>query len=145
MCALRLKDQNVLKPDTPVSLAQTSISPISIRCPHCRQIGSFQVVAQQSGLVYAKSTSESKQAFLLATLRVCPNKQCRGIVMAAETIDNAQQQTGDIIQVFPPELLDFSIDDLPAMCQATLKEAVACRLPRGRCISCSRDDGASAS
>jgi hypothetical protein len=37
-----------------------------------------------------------------------------------------QQQTGTVVEIFPPQLLDFSIDDLPATCQETLKEAVAC-------------------
>jgi len=31
-----------------------------------------------------------------------------------------------VLDVFPPQLLDFSVDDLPVSCQETLKEASAC-------------------
>jgi hypothetical protein len=121
---------NVLQPDSPTTLPQHPPIPVSIRCPHCRQLGLFQVIAPHGGLIYGKNQAGNTQTTTMgATLRSCPNSTCHGIVLVVQqdiVQHTPQQQTGTVVEIFPPQLLDFSIDDLPATCQETLKEAVAC-------------------
>lgn len=94
---------------------------ISIRCPHCRELGSFEVVAGNNhGAFYQKKLPNYPNPIgLAATLRSCPNIKCKGIVLVID-------HNGSVVEVEPPQLLDFSLDNLPDECQETLKEAISC-------------------
>lgn len=99
----------------------TARNPVSVRCPHCRELGSFNVVNQAiqfNKLVQVGPNRKMYQYF--AGIRVCPNIKCRGLVFVIESAD------GNVIEIEPPQLLDFSLDNLPARLQETLKEAIAC-------------------
>jgi hypothetical protein len=130
MSAVALFNPNVLQPDggsfEPV--AQGSPCPVSMRCPHCRELGSFQVRAPQAVLLYVKNQKEGKgpPAKFVASLRVCPNILCHGIVLVVQNTGDVLRVPGTVISAWPPQLLDFSIEDLPTTCQETLKEAIAC-------------------
>ena len=97
-----------------------SIKSLSIRCPHCGSIGTFRPSTQ--GLVYPK-TLKSGESFGTSSLysisRICPDQECRGIVVTISSGDSA-------ISVVPPELLDFDSKNLPENLLLTLKEAIAC-------------------
>lgn len=118
-----LANPNLFQPDEGCHFTTLNNRPhaLSIRCPHCRKLGSFEVVAGTNhGIQYQKKqTSNLNPISLTATLRVCPNIKCKGIVLAIDLY-------GSVIEVVPPQLLDFSLDNLPEACQATLREAVAC-------------------
>jgi hypothetical protein len=93
---------------------------VSIRCPHCRQLGSFINVGPD--ITYAKNGTKSNVkciASASASLRICPNDKCRGLVFIVEC-------HGEIVEVEPPELLDSDPDGLPANLQKTLQEAISC-------------------
>jgi hypothetical protein len=95
-------------------------NPVSVRCPHCRELGSFNVVNQ--AIAFTKRgrlgpNPHGQQYF--ASIRVCPNIKCFGLVFVIETGNG-------IVEVEPPQLLDFSLDNLPPRLQETLKEAIAC-------------------
>lgn len=121
-----LANPNVLQPDTAVSVPPQPC-PISIRCPHCRQLGLFQVPAPHAAVIYSKHQLDNKQPLPFgASLRVCPNTECRGIVLVVQSTSQIQTHPGVAVEVLPPQLLDFSIDNLPKTCQETLKEAIAC-------------------
>jgi hypothetical protein len=93
----------------------------SIRCPHCRELGSFEALGSK-GWTFTKSgvVGPNRVGMLFfASLRICPNMACKGLIFTIEA-----QNT--IWKVEPPQLLDFNIDNLPSICQETLKEAVAC-------------------
>jgi hypothetical protein len=99
-----------------------NLSAISVRCPHCRELGSFGVVGN-AAITFQKSGSHGPNRVELpyfASIRVCPNVKCNGLIFA---IQNNQQKT---VEIEPPQLLDFNIDNLPPRCQETLKEAIAC-------------------
>jgi Domain of unknown function (DUF4145) len=98
----------------------TGLQPVSVRCPHCRELGSFNVMNQaicfnKRGMIGPNPVGQQ----YYASIRVCPNAKCRGLVFVIEGPDG-------LVDVEPPQLLDFSLDNLPPRLQETLKEAIAC-------------------
>jgi uncharacterized protein DUF4145 len=94
---------------------------MSIRCPHCRELGSFDVIRAKS-ILFSKIGSDGPNRHpqnYLASIRICPNIQCKGLVFVIEV-------NGVAIEIEPPQLLDFNVENLPPRCQQTLKEAIAC-------------------
>jgi len=110
------KNTNVFQVER--DLANTQRLPVSIRCPHCRHLGSFHV-ARELAISFAKAATNGSVVPLYASVRICPNLDCVGLVFVIE------DHLG-VLAVEPPELLDFDPQGLPARCEATLKEAVAC-------------------
>jgi hypothetical protein len=98
-----------------------NLSPLSIRCPHCRELGSFDVVrAKAVGFQKRGNIGTTPAAEIYsASVRICPNVKCFGLVFAI-------QRGGELVELVPPQLLDFNLENLPPLCQTTLKEAVAC-------------------
>lgn len=99
---------------------QTDLPSISIRCPHCRELGSFNL-AQVNAISFTKSGSYGPNRVgrvFFASIRICPNTKCMGLVFVVQSND-------EIIEIEPPQLLDFNLENLPSRCQETLKEAVA--------------------
>jgi hypothetical protein len=114
-------DPNVFRADG--GLAQEiGLPAISIRCPHCRELGSFELVSgakafRKNGRLMPMQVSA--QSTLYAGVRICPNQKCRGLVFVIE-------DKTDVIEIEPPQLLDFNPDGLPLRLQQTLKEAILC-------------------
>jgi hypothetical protein len=100
----------------------TQVAPVSVRCPHCRQIGTFAAFGAQ-GIGFAKSGTQGQKRGVVhfdASIRMCPNSACKGIVFVVA------DSSGTIVEIEPPELLDFNPDNLPPPVLSTLTEAVAC-------------------
>ena len=94
---------------------------IPVRCPHCGTMGSFKSAVKDSSILrYRKRADTGEQRLLFATLRICPNPNCAGLVF---TIENSRRE---IIEVLPRELIDFDREDIPEKLLNTLKEAVSC-------------------
>lgn len=94
---------------------------VSIRCPHCRELGSFNLVGNaKSYFKQGRVGSNAVQGTYYASMRLCPNVKCKGLVFVIE------DATGMVAEIEPPQLLDFNPDGLPSRLQQTLKEAVAC-------------------
>jgi hypothetical protein len=117
-----LDDPNLFRADAGVgqSVARATVS---IRCPHCREIGSFNALGGHVWQFGKKATTNIAQTHFVAdyfaSVRVCPNDKCRGLVFAIESKEG-------VVEVEPPQLLDFNPEGLPERVQQTLREAVAC-------------------
>ena len=100
---------------------QENVTAIPIRCPHCRIMGNFQSVLWNSAsITYPKrSISPGIAVFLCATIRICPNPDCNGLVSTIEW-------NGKPIRTHPPELIDFDPEDIPENLLTTLVEAISC-------------------
>ncbi len=100
----------------------TSLFPLTLRCPHCRQLGSFGLAQQNMAIVYSKvgmlGPNRNVKQFN-ASIRICPNVSCRGIVFVVEF-------NGRALEIEPPELIDFNPDNLPPPLLTTLQEAICC-------------------
>jgi hypothetical protein len=101
---------------------ETTRQPVSIRCPHCRQLGTFDLVGKsrafkKNGKIVPMQVTAAVTYY--AGVRICPNVQCMGLVFVVES-------NTEVLEVVPPQLLDINPDGLPLRLQQTLKEAVAC-------------------
>jgi hypothetical protein len=97
-----------------------SVSP-NIRCPHCMHMGSFTAVIQhdfQVGHIKIQNNSPFSTGASTIGIRVCPNVDCRGIVLVV------MGKAGTI--VLPSEVLDFDSADIPPAIAASLEEAIKC-------------------
>lgn len=87
---------------------------ISLRCPSCRQQGTFESLNQINDLNYGH--------FVLGQRR-CPNDQCRAHVFFV-------RESGTLKVAYPAELLDFDSTNVPAAVAKSLEEAIACHAAR---------------
>jgi hypothetical protein len=114
-------EPNVFRADG--GLAQdTPMTAISVRCPHCRELGSFNVIGIAKAFHKTGKTvphQNMAQRILYASMRICPNVKCKGLIFAIE-------DGNVVLEIEPPQLLDFNPEGLPARLQQTLREAVAC-------------------
>jgi hypothetical protein len=108
---------NVFQTDNGVS--QIQAQPVNIRCPHCRQLGTFGS-PYQIGLGFSKTRALDKaNSPYVAAIHICPNTECKGLVFII------RNQHG-VVRTEPPQVLDFQPDGIPEKMLATLKEAIAC-------------------
>ena len=112
-----LKNPNAFQADLGVH-NDANTAAISIRCPHCRELGSFDVVRNKA-IVFHKSIAPNGVLQFIASIRICPNTKCRGLVFTIE-------YGATLVEVEPPQLIDFTLENLPDQLQLTLKEAIAC-------------------
>lgn len=115
-----LEDANIFLPDDNITeMERDPRLTVSLRCPHCSTVGSFQVAGRFLQYTKAiKDKSRTRAAVVNACIRICPNQACHGIVFTVE--HNSERR------VLPPELIDFDSHGLPANLLATLKEAISC-------------------
>ncbi|RQH06662.1 DUF4145 domain-containing protein [Bradyrhizobium sp. RP6] len=112
-------ETNVFRADGGFS-QDTSRVPVSIRCPHCRELGSFNAIgAAKAFNKTGKIGNNTVVGTYFASMRICPNVKCLGLVFVIEA-GNA------VVEIEPPQLLDFNPEGLSPRLQQTLKEAVAC-------------------
>lgn len=91
---------------------------VSLKCPHCQHLGSF-ATATKNGLVYLKEHKNRSVSYFIASIRICPNNQCKGILLV---ITN----NGKVLKTTPPQLLGSQPVNLPPSCKSILEEAIAC-------------------
>lgn len=86
--------------------------PLSLRCPACKQIGTFQPVGQDV-------TFQDRAGNVQVGHRMCPNPPCRAhlfVVLKANTL----------IVSYPPERIDFDSTRVPGPIIESLEEAITC-------------------
>lgn len=117
------KNSNLLCADSGFTPASTYSR--SIQCPHCGNLGSFDVINRDGWkcIGYSKALSGANGNSLVgnfsASIRCCPNIECRGIVFSIE-------DSKKIIQTFPYKQIDFDRSQIPNNLFATLNEAISC-------------------
>ncbi len=94
----------------------------SIRCPICRHQGAFHGWNDVRDIKWAQSTTEEDKAknivsTFFAGVRMCPNTFCQAPVFVI-------MMEGEVVKVYPPEVLDFDTTSLPPHIASTLEEAV---------------------
>ena len=88
---------------------------VSLRCPACRNIGSFHGLENIHDL-------RADNRFL--GQRVCPNLACRHHVFVVF------ESNADVIRSYPPQRLDFDSKAIPQRLVKTFEEALACHSER---------------
>ena len=93
-------------------IAHGGNSPIALRCPACRQIGTFEPI---------QNVSDITNGSLYMGQRRCPNLGCRTQVFCV------YDPSKGLVKSYPPERTDFDPKNIPAPIAKTFAEAVACR------------------
>jgi len=86
---------------------------VSVRCPACKQIGTFQGLGQDLAF------NDKALGRIVVGQRSCPNPQCNGhlfIVSRAEKLAIS----------YPPERIDFDSTSIPMQITDSLTEAITC-------------------
>lgn len=97
---------------------QGQAKPVSIRCPHCGNLGFFAPTPQGD---YAM-TVKAEQPFAVGLwlgVRFCPGPQCKAPVFMVAEADQA-------LTTLPPRTIDFDRANLPARVLESLAEAITC-------------------
>lgn len=84
---------------------------VSLRCPGCRQQGTFEPTVPNDLIVAA--TGE------ILGIRRCPNPSCRTIVFVVVL-------QGHLIASYPPERVDFDSSGIPKSIVGAFEEVIAC-------------------
>jgi hypothetical protein len=87
---------------------------VSIRCPGCRQIGTFDAFLQNDAQTYQ---TDGRQC--VAGLRLCPNPSCRTLIFFVWGAEG-------VLASYPPERLDFDATNIPASVTKAFEEAITC-------------------
>jgi hypothetical protein len=89
---------------------------VSLRCPGCRQIGTFD------GVVQFDAQSQNNGRPCHAGMRICPNPSCRELIFFV----GEPPPSNKLGASYPPEQLDFDSTNIPASITRTLEEAITC-------------------
>ena len=94
---------------------------VSLRCPACRRMGTFESrVANVNDIQLAGTVNGQPQTTILGQ-RSCPNPDCRTHVFFAYDV------TGQSLLVsYPPERIEFDSAQIPAPIVAAFEEAITC-------------------
>lgn len=90
---------------------------VSLRCPGCRQLGTFEGFLQQD----IQSASDGRPC--ITGVRLCPNQSCRALIFFVR--DQAAPPS-TLLASYPPERLDFDATNIPASITKALEEAITC-------------------
>jgi phage FluMu protein Com len=99
------------------SVSKGSASRISVRCPRCSQIGTFEGVGAFEDLITESGRFGQ---------RVCPNPDCRAHMFVV--LDPAHLMR--VVVSYPALRLDFDSSDIPPKVVAALEEAITCHSQR---------------
>jgi len=85
---------------------------LSMRCPGCRQLGTFEPITNIPDL-FVRPGNWFVQ-------RVCPNTACLAHVFAVHN------NSGTVLVSYPPQIIDFDTKNIPAPIIKTFNEALTC-------------------
>lgn len=110
-----------IKPPNQSSVGAPSHVP-NLRCPHCMHMGAFTAVLGNDlsiNHIEMRGSSPFSNGGSTVGLRICPNQQCKGVVLVV--IDSK----GGVVSL-PNEVLDFDANDIPAPIARSMEEAIKC-------------------
>jgi hypothetical protein len=96
-----------------VKVEKTS-TPLSLRCPSCRQIGTFDAPVSE-----ALAVGQGPNRRFLGQRR-CPNRECRAHCFVV------WDSIGHVVVSYPLERIDFDASDIPTTITEKLEEALIC-------------------
>ena len=99
-----------------------STTVINLRCPACRQLGTFQAFTKLPDLLVSVYAQEGKSSTPYTIgQRKCPNTNCNSHIFMAY-----DQSTQKVVITYPAERIDFDSANIPTAVLSALEEAVTC-------------------
>lgn len=105
----------IFKTDKKTSL-ESQKNVIKLRCPSCRQRGTFDIVLSHDLFVQMNGSFNT-----ILGQRRCPDPNCHAHVFVAYDVSS-----GKIILSYPSETIDFDSTDLPSSVIKSFEEAIKC-------------------
>lgn len=87
-------------------------SPVTLRCPQCRQLGTFELLHGIADVITGEHLLGSRR---------CPNPKCRTHVFVVLSHGGAR-----LLASYPPERIDFDTTGVPSKVTEALEEAITC-------------------
>lgn len=87
---------------------------LSIRCPSCKQIGTFSTIGQDL------TFHDNENGNIVVGQRVCPNSSCRAHLFVVV-------KNNTLFVSYPPERIDFDSTNVPQSIVGSLEEAITCQ------------------
>jgi hypothetical protein len=104
------------------SITVATLGPMSVRCPACRQLGTFdRVPISQAGQQIYDVQITSPDVACVTGQRLCPNQSCRAVLFFIW-----DSRLGKLAISYPAERLDFDTTNIPATIVKALEEAITC-------------------
>jgi hypothetical protein len=100
-----------------ISHEESKKAVVKLRCPSCRQRGTFDTVVLHDLLTILRPSNIS----VILGQRRCPDPECRAHVFFA--LDKAAKS---ILISYPAERIDFDSTDIPASVLSSFEEAITC-------------------
>lgn len=94
---------------------------ISLRCPSCRQRGTFEAVKVPDLTHRSEPIVKQVPTFYVHGQRRCPNPDCRAHIFFIY-----ERNKKVLLATYPPERVDFDSTDLPKPVLTSLEEAITC-------------------
>ena len=94
------------------ALAFATTTVVSLRCPGCRQQGTFEPLSNVNDLVFGPKST-------VFGLRRCPNDKCRAQIFFV-------WEQNKVLTSYPAERLDFDSSGVPVAVSSALEEAITC-------------------
>jgi hypothetical protein len=94
---------------------QAGTAAVRLRCPLCRQRGSFEHLGINDLLIHGENA--------VVGLRRCPDPNCYGVVFFV-------LKQGLLVDSYPAETIDFDATNIPVPVQNALEEAIKCHAQR---------------
>ena len=93
-------------------------SPLNVRCPVCRQQGTFEGMHAQGTNVQDIVLTSAQPQWVLG-IRRCPNSACYAAIFVVHC-------RGKLVESFPAETIDFDSTNIPAGIMGAFEEAIKC-------------------
>lgn len=100
---------------------QQQPSAVSVRCPGCRQVGTFEGNNQNPDTLDNGNPAAGVGHFF--GMRRCPNVGCHALLFV---VGHLGSQHAEVDITYPPEIIDFDASNLPAPVLSSLEEAINC-------------------
>src|SRR5690242_18517406 len=102
------------------NVANANAGPLSIRCPSCKQIGTFQPFGTDLSFRETEpKTGAPVSPQITVGHWICPNPPCKAHVFVVIRADRLQVS-------YPPERIDFDSTNIPTSIVESLEEAITC-------------------
>lgn len=96
---------------------ERSLLPISIICPHCKQIGTFESFNKPCDI-------KTSEAYIFG-LRCCPNEECQGYLFFIGHRDKAYGKV-HLDYTYPTLTIPFDVSNIPLRIVKAFEEALIC-------------------
>jgi len=109
---------------TPDTVGHQPAIPISVRCPKCGSIGTFESVGEhQRDAAFNYPIPDGRNVQHSFGMRKCPSRSCRTMLFV---IMRMGSNGWELVDAYPKQRLEFETTNIPPQIASHLAEAITC-------------------